>query len=1397
MVLSVKLPILKNGEYILWTIKMEQYLAHTDYAMWEVILNGNSAVQMSKDEAGNEIKVSPVTAQQILARTRERKAKSTMLMAIPDEHLARFHGIKDAKTLWAAIKTRFCGNTESKKMQKNVLKQQFEIFFVSNSGSRQRALLEHPQTHRIWIFIFAKSTSNTNELNAAYSVSTTTSHSSQAQGSSSYADELMFSFFANQSSTPQLDNEDLEQIDQDDLEEIDLKWQVAMLSIRVKRFYKKTRRKLEFNGKELVGFDKNKVECFNCHRRGHFARDCRSTKNSRNRSRDAGNAGYKGRDNEEEETNFAFMPFTSNPSSSSSSNSELDEALKEKQDLKAKLEKFKTSLKNLTKLLDSQISAKVKTGLGYDSQFNEKEVLDIKKEEVTKNAFDNRSSDEENSVANDRFKKGEGYHAVPPPLTGNYMPPKPDLSFARLDDSIYKFKISKIVTSLARDEKNALETSTAFVEKPKEDRFSALLIEDWKTDSDNDSVFTPKPIPIKIDFVKAGDFINHVKPIEFVKHVKPITPVKNAEQTEKSKNFSSSPKVDRKNWNGKMTQKLMLGFGFTKKACFVCGSLSHLIKDCTFHEDRMAKKSMLPTNVGKETSHMESRPIWNNVQRINHHNNFAPTTLFTRSGRIPVSAAKPKAAASTSAAKPVNTAGPKQSVNFSRTTSTFHKSHSPIKRSFYKATTHSRINSTERVNTAGSKVVSVVKGNRVTAAKTLAANPQLTRATLLHHRSTSSHIHHLITFTESPPTAAAIPTTTPSRPTSSQNPSPSILSPRHHLLLTLPHHQSSSPPPSYKIRGVWFRCNTPRHIFDATHFWGCYKAYLADYQEIQDGGFVAFGSSRGKITGKVTDDFSRFSWVFFLATKDETSKVLKPFITTIENQINKKVKFIRCDNETEFKNKDLDELCGMKGLKREYSNATTLQQNRVAERKNKTLIKAARTMLADSLLPITFWAEAVNTTCYVLNRALVTKTQNKSPYELLNGKTPRLDFMRPFGCPVTILNTLDPLGKFKGKANEGFLAGTMSLVKLSGYLILKQEKLKRICMLVSVGNQTDKNASPQDTNGNADDKPADDKPKDDIGSKTVEEPVNKDDQAYRDELDRLMINVASTSGTFSAGGPSSPHPVQSVGAEDDFNNIESSTIVSLIPTHKVHIDHPKDQILRDPKSTVQTRGMVKKNSGAHALMEPKKVSQALDDESWVEAMQEELLQFSLQEVWRLVDLPYGKKAIGTKWVYKNKKDKKGIVVRNRARLIPNKFHGGAYILLRTAASTPIETKKPMVKDEVAADVDVHLYKSMIGSLMYLTASRPDIMFAVYACSRFQVTPKHSHLQAVKRIFRYLKGQPKLGLWYPRDSPFDLKAYSDSDYAGANLDRKSTTGGFVDSESAARLWFQLPEYQNRH
>ncbi|GKD03925.1 putative ribonuclease H-like domain-containing protein, partial [Tanacetum coccineum] len=213
------------------------------------------------------------------------------------------------------------------------------------------------------------------------------------------------------------------------------------------------------------------------------------------------------------------------------------------------------------------------------------------------------------------------------------------------------------------------------------------------------------------------------------------------------------------------------------------------------------------------------------------------------------------------------------------------------------------------------------------------------------------------------------------------------------------------------------------------------KALLTDYQDI-DGGFVAFGES----TRGVTDDFSRFSWVFFLATKSETSGILKKFIIEVENQLNHKVKVIRSDNGTEFKNREMDELCEQKGIKREYSVAKTPQQNGVAERKNRTLIEAAWTMLADLLLPIIFWAEEVNNACYVLNRVPVTKPHNKTPYELIIGRTPSISFMRPFRCLVTILNTLDPVGKFDKKDEEVY--SVVYSIPSKAFYVFKLQELR-------------------------------------------------------------------------------------------------------------------------------------------------------------------------------------------------------------------------------------------------------------------------------------------------------------------------------------------------------------------
>nr|GEX75407.1 retrovirus-related Pol polyprotein from transposon TNT 1-94 [Tanacetum cinerariifolium] len=192
----------------------------------------------------------------------------------------------------------------------------------------------------------------------------------------------------------------------------------------------------------------------------------------------------------------------------------------------------------------------------------------------------------------------------------------------------------------------------------------------------------------------------------------------------------------------------------------------------------------------------------------------------------------------------------------------------------------------------------------------------------------------------------------------------------------------------------------------------------------------------------INDDFNRFGWVFFLGTKDETFYILKDFIALIKNQLNNKVKAIRYANGTELRNAKLIDLCREKGIKRDYSNARTPQQNGVAKRKNRTFIEATRFMLVDSKLPTMFWTEAVSTACYVLNRMSITNPHNKTPYELLSGKVPNISHLKPFGCQVTILNTSDHLGKFEGKANEGFLVGYAANSKAYRVYNLSSKKVK-------------------------------------------------------------------------------------------------------------------------------------------------------------------------------------------------------------------------------------------------------------------------------------------------------------------------------------------------------------------
>nr|GEW33707.1 hypothetical protein [Tanacetum cinerariifolium] len=378
--------------------------------------------------------------------------------------------------------------------------------------------------------------------------------------------------------------------------------------------------------------------------------------------------------------------------------------------------------------------------------------------------------------------------------------------------------------------------------------------------------------------------------------------------------------------------------------------------------------------------------------------------------------------------------------------------------------------------------------------------------------------------------------------------------------------------------------------------------------------------------------------------------------------------------------------------------------------------------------------EAVNNVCYVQNKVLMTKPHNKTPYELLLGRTPSIGFMRLFGCLVTILNTLDPLGKFDEKADDGLLVGYSSM----NY------------QPVVAWNQPNSSAG-------------------------IQENLDADDE-------------------------------EDVGAEANFSNLETSITVSHILTTRIHKDHPVTQIIGDLSSSPQTRSMtrmVKEQGGLtqindedfHTYIKSFFLYGTIEEEVYVcqplgfkdpdypdKIYMDDIIVASTNKELckafeKLMNDKFQMSSIGELTFFLGLQVKKK---NNRILISQDKYV--AKILRKfgltygKSTSTPIDTEKPLLKDPDGEDVDVHIYRSMIGSLMYLTLSRPDIMFVVCACTCFKVTLKVSHLHAVKRIFRYLKDKPHLGLWYLKDSPFNLVAYSNSDYAGASFDMKFTTGG---------------------
>ncbi|GJS48777.1 putative ribonuclease H-like domain-containing protein [Tanacetum coccineum] len=755
-----------------------------------------------------------------------------------------------------------------------------------------------------------------------YGVSTTSGHNLQKEGSSSYTDELIYYLFANQSSGPQLDHEDLEQVDEFDLEEMDLKWQMAIISMRLKK------------------------------------------------RRDAGNTGYKAKENrrrprkqeepkslvtldgdgvdstghaEDEQKNFALMAYNNSGS-------------------------------------DTKMSAKDKSGLGYGDHIHE--GVSSYENEVLESVFDSRSSDVEDSPVNDRFAKSKFTYGPKQSKTSESDAKTSDFASCESNSSV---EILKSVSKPAVNEPKAVNKPKVWSDAP--------IIKEYESD-DNDDEYMIKPS--KEQEKRSFAFINTVK------HVK--TP---RETVKQQKTCSPSPKDDKRDRNGLMSKKLGLGYGFTRKACFKGKGIGQEENRPAWnnvqrlnHQNKFVPKAVL-TKTGRF-------PV-----------NAARQNLSSQ-------------AAATSTARKVNTARP--IVNEIRPRNKFYKSHSPIRKPFNRRTTPKLNSTNHKVNTVRHKTVSVVRGNGETVVKALEGRPKSAmawahagnKACLVEYQDYNGGLvafggskgqitgkgkiitgklyfedvyfvkelkkfnlfsmsqmcdkKNKVLFTDSECLVM----------------SPDFKLPNENqVLLRVPRQNNMY---SFNLENIVptrdLAYLIAKAIIDESNKWHrrLGHANFKNLNKLVKGNLVRGlpskifqndhtrvacqkgkqhkASYKAKVVSSISQPLQLLHMDLFGPTSDETSGILKDFLRQIENQLNQNVKTIRCDNGTKFKNRDIIEFCRSKGIKKEYSNAKTLQKNGIAERKNRTLIEAARTMLADSFLPNTFWAEAVSTACYVFNRVL-------------------------------------------------------------------------------------------------------------------------------------------------------------------------------------------------------------------------------------------------------------------------------------------------------------------------------------------------------------------------------------------------------------------------------------------
>ncbi|GJS64554.1 putative ribonuclease H-like domain-containing protein [Tanacetum coccineum] len=1173
---TAKLPILKQGEYEIWRLRIEQYFQVQDHALWNVIENGNSFKPTARttanaDGTSTSMIPSPVTTKEKAQKKNNVKARSMLLMALPNEHQLTFNQYKDAKTflVWRNKSDLDTMSIDDLYNNFKIVEQEVKRTVTSSSNSNSSSQN----------MAFVSSPNSTNEVNTAnVQVSTANSPVSTADTPDSTAnlsDATVYAFLANQPNGSQLVHEDLEQIHEDDLEEMDLKWQLALLSMRARRGPRNqdNRNRNQDSSRRTVNVEETSSKAMV--------------------AIDGAGFDWSFMADEEVPTNMALMAFSDSEAYFAIPTLDLSNyGLEEFQQPEFEGYGPKAS-KSVCKDTSNEVKKTPDAPLG--------EKLVSKKDKQTVFPTKIESAKQQEKPARKPVKltaitiKGKGWNMTPRAV-------------------LMKTGLKPLNT--ARPVNTAHPKTTVYSARPMS-CFSKLAQSTVKRPYQSRTTLTNKNFNQKVNTAK--EKVYTAKP-KAVNTARPTSAVVNAVRA----NQGHSQKEDQ---------------GYVDSGCsrHMTGNMSYLSDFKEFDGGYVTFRGGARGGriTGKGT-HKIGKLDFKDVY-------FVKELLFNL---FSVSQMCDK----------------KNSVLFTDTACFVLSPDSKLPDES-QATLNETMLWHKRLGHINFKTINkLVKDNLVRGLPTkhfkMTKLVLLTRKGKQHKASCKSKIQNSITQ------------------------------------------------PLFMLHMDLFGPTFVSSLMNK-------KYYLV-----------------------VTDDYSRFTWVFFLASKDETSGILKNFITEIENLVDKKVKIIICDNGTEFKNRVMSKFCEKKGIKREFSVARTPPQNGVAERRNRTLIEAARTMLADSKLPTTFWAEVVNTTCYVQNRVIIVKPHNKTPYELFRGRTPALSFIRLFGCYVTILNTLDHLGKFDGKSDDGFFVGyslTSKAFRVYNIRTRKVEENLHIRFLenkpivtgdgpkwlfdidsltksmnympVVAGTNSNDFVGSKESNGaghtsketefsqdyivmplwkdgsmfdstsknSSDDEPqpfSNAEKKDDEG---VSKASGFSDQE-KPESSTPNINTAGLIITTRSNRSQNEPDMFSLGrsakleatyanlfsdeTEMDMSNLTTSYQVPTTPNTRIHKDHSLDHVISDIQSGVQTRGM-KKNTNEHGFIsavyegkthedlhtclfacflsqeEPIRIAKALSDPTWVEAMQEELLQFKLQKVWILVDLPKGKRAIGTKWIFRN------------------------------------------------------------------------------------------------------------------------------------------------------------------